>query len=120
VGTNINSVHSISPKEFDMASETTWRPHNTHGKLSPAREAALPESAFAFPSLRMLPLTGEAHVRSAIENFAQVKDASDEDRETAFANIQRAAGFYRVPMTETDWRQLGTRQMKPGYERPRK
>ena len=103
-----------------MTRETTWRPHNTHGKLSPAREAALPESAFAFPSLRMLPLTDEGHVRSAIENFAGVEGASGEDRETAFANIQRAAGFYRVPMTETDWRQLGTRQTPPGYERERK
>lgn len=103
-----------------MARETTWRPHSTHGKLSPAREAALPESAFAFPSLRMLPLTDEGHVRSAIENFTEVEGASDEDREHAFANIQRAAGFYRVPMTDTDWRQLGTRQMKPGYEQERK
>ena len=103
-----------------MARETTWRPHNTHGKLSPAREAALPETAFAFPSRRMLPLTGEGHVRSAIESFTGVEGVSDEEREIAFANIQRAAGFYRVPMTETDWRQLGTRQMKPGYERERK
>ncbi len=102
-----------------MARETTWRPHSTHGKLSPAREAALPDSAFAFPSRRMLPLTDEGHVRSAIENFTEVEGASDEEHEIAFANIQRAAGFYRVPMTETDWRQLGTRQVKPGYERER-
>lgn len=103
-----------------MAHETTWRPHSTHGKLSPAREAALPESAFAFPSRRMLPLTDEGYVRIAIEGFADVEGASDEDRELAFANIQRAAAFYRVPLTETDWRQLGTRQTPPGYEQRRK
>lgn len=103
-----------------MASEATWRPHSTHGKLSPAREAALPESAFAFPSQRKLPLTDEGHVRAAMEDFMQVEGVSDEDRESAFANIQRAAGFYRVPMIETDWRQLGTRRMRPGYEQGRR
>jgi len=102
-----------------MTHETTWRPHGTHGKLSPAREAALPESAFAFPSHRMLPLTDEGYVRIAIDGFAEVEGASDEDRELAFANIQRAAAFYRVPMTETDWRQFGTRKMKPRYQRER-
>ncbi len=100
-----------------MPRETTWRPHSTHGKLSAAREAALPDSAFAFPAQRALLLTDEGHVRSAIEDFHDVETASDEDREIAFANIQRAAAFYRVPMTETDWRQLGTRHVEPGYKR---
>lgn len=100
-----------------MAHETTWRPQSTHGKLSAAREAALPDSAFAFPARRALPLTDEGYVRSAIERFGHVEDVSDEDRELAFANIQRASAFYRVPITETDWRQLGTRQMEPGYKR---
>ncbi len=102
-----------------MARETTWRPHSTHGKLSGAREAALPDSAFAFPVQRALPLTDEGYVRNAIEGFKGVEGVSDEDRELAFANIQKAAGFYRVPMTETDWRQLGTRHVEPGYRRAR-
>ncbi len=101
-----------------MTRETTWRPYGTHGKLSPAREAELPDEVFAFPEQRALPLTSEGHVRSAIEDFDRVEDVSDEDRELAFANIRRAAQFYRVPMTETDWRQLGTRQVRPGYKRP--
>jgi len=100
-----------------MPSESTWRPHSTHGKVSAAKEAALPASAFAFPGQRALLLTDEGHVRSAIEHFHEVETASDEDRERAFANIQRAAAFYRVPMTETDWRQLGTRHVEPGYKR---
>jgi hypothetical protein len=99
-----------------MAHDVTWRPHPTHGKLAKAQEDALPESAFAFPTKRALPLTDEGYVRSAIENFTDVEDASDEERGVAFANIQRAAQFYRVPMTETDWRQLGTRHVEPGYK----
>ena len=34
-------------------------------------------------------------------------DGSDEDRELAFANIKKAANYYGVDMTETDWTQLG-------------
>lgn len=102
---------------FTVPRETTWRPYSTHGKLSAAKEAALPASAFAFPGVRALLLTDEGNVRSAIEGFHDVESVSDEDRELAFANIQRAAAFYRVPMTETDWRQLGTRHVEPGYKR---
>lgn len=100
-----------------MAQETTWRPHNTHGKLSAGQLAALPDTAFAFPGRRALPLTDEGHVRMAMEEFDQVEEATDAEREVAFANIQRAASFYRVSMTETDWRQLGTRHPEPGYLR---
>lgn len=100
-----------------MPSESTWRPYSTHGKVSASKEAALPTSAFAFPEHRALLLTDEGHVRNAIENFHDVEKVTDEDRELAFANIQRAAAFYRVPMTETDWRQLGTRHVEPGYKR---
>lgn len=98
--------------------QTTWRPFASHGKPSPGKEAKFPDSAFAFPTKRALPLTDEGYVRSAIENFHEVEDASDEDRELAFANIQRAASYYHVPMVDTDWRQLGTRQLEPGYKRP--
>lgn len=100
-----------------MEQEPTWRPHPTHGKLAKAQEDALPETAFAFPGRRVFPLTDEGYVRTAIEEFEQVEDVSDDDCELAFANIQRAAAFYRVPMTETDWRQLGTRHVEPGYKR---
>lgn len=100
-----------------MAHETTWRPHSTHGKLSAARQAELPDTAFAFPGARELPLTDGGYVRLAIEGFSEVAGVSDEDRDLAFANLQRAAGFYRVPMRETDWRQLGTRQADAPYKR---
>ncbi len=97
--------------------ETTWRPNDTHGKLSEAREAELPDSAFAFPKQRKEPLTGASHVRNALARFDQVEDVTDEDRELAFANIRRAAAHYHVEMTETDWRQLGKPRSKPTYER---
>lgn len=95
--------------------DTTWRPHGTHGKLTPGVESGLPDTAFAFPKQRALPLTDEGHVRAAIEGFRDVTETTDEERELAFANIRRAAAFYRVQMTETDWRQLGSRHVAPGY-----
>jgi hypothetical protein len=95
--------------------ESTWRPHPTHGKLAQAQLDALPKTAFAFPEHRALPLTDEGYVRSAIEDFDQVEGVSDDERGLAFANIQKAAHFYHVPMTETDWRELGSRHVEPGY-----
>ncbi|MBW6468611.1 MAG: hypothetical protein K0B85_05580 [Coriobacteriia bacterium] len=100
-----------------MADSTTWRPRDTHGKLSEAKERALPDSAFAFPKQRKGPLTGAAYVRDAINGFKEFDDVSDEDRDLAFRNIRKAAQHYNVEMTETDWRQLGTRQSKPGFQR---
>jgi hypothetical protein len=52
-------------------------------------------------------LTDASHVRNAIARFDQTIGVSDEDRELAFANIQKAAEYYDVGMTETDWHQLG-------------
>lgn len=100
-----------------MTGNTTWRPRDTHGKLSEAKENALPDSAFAFPKQRKGPLTGAAYVREAIAGFQEFDDVSDEDRDLAFRNIRKAAQYYQVQMTETDWRQLGTRPSKPGYQR---
>lgn len=100
-----------------MAGNATWRPQDTHGKLSEAREQGLPDSAFAFPKQRKGPLTGAAYVRDAIAGFSKFEDVSDEDRDLAFENIRKAAEHYHVAMTETDWRQLGTRSPKPSYQR---
>jgi hypothetical protein len=109
--------HSGLDRGFVMAGTATWRPRDTHGKLSIAKEAALPDSAFAFPGQRKAPLTGAAYVRDAIEHFGDFEDVSDEDRDLAFENIRKAAKHYHVHMSETDWRQLGTRPPRPGYSR---
>jgi len=100
-----------------MAGNATWRPRDTHGKLSEAKERKLPDSAFAFPKQRKGPLTGAAHVRDAIAHFGDFDDVSDEDRDLAFGNIRKASEHYHVDMTETDWRQLGPRPPSPGYRR---
>ncbi len=100
-----------------MAGNATWRPRDTHGKLSEAKERELPDSAFAFPAQRKGPLTGAAYVADAIARFGEFDDVSDEDRDLAFENIRKAAAHYHVTMTETDWRQLGTRTPRPGFRR---
>jgi hypothetical protein len=86
--------------------QATWQPHEEHGKLT--GKIDLPDSVFAFPKQRKEPLTDAAHVRNSIARFDQVIGVSDEDREQAFANIQKAARHYGVDMTETHWTQLGS------------
>lgn len=85
--------------------EPTWKPHEKHGRLT--KQSDLPDSVFAFPTQRKEPLTDASHVRNSIARFDQVIGVSDEDRELAFANIKKAAHYYGVDMTETDWTQLG-------------
>ena len=85
---------------------TTWKPYEKHGELT--ERSDLPDSVFAFPQERKEPLTDASHVRNAIARFDQVIDVSDEERELAFANIKRAADYYGVNMSESDWEELGS------------
>jgi hypothetical protein len=85
--------------------EATWKPHEKHGTLT--EQSDLPFTVFAFPKQRKEPLTDASHVRNAIARFDQVIGVSDDDRELAFANIKKAAKYYGIDMTETDWTQLG-------------
>lgn len=87
--------------------DTTWRAHEAHGTLSAADKKDLPDSVFAFPKDRKEPLTDAEHVRSALARFDQVKDVTDADRDTAFANIEKAAKHYGVEVEEQSWRELG-------------
>jgi len=87
--------------------KATWQPHEKHGELT--KRSDLPDSVFAFPKQRKEPLTDANHVRDAIARFDQTINVSDEDRELAFANIRKAANYYGIDMTETDWTQLGGR-----------
>jgi hypothetical protein len=88
-----------------MATEATWEPHEKHGDLT--ERSDLPDTVFAFPEQRKEPLTDADHVRDAVARFDQVIDVSDADRALAFANIQKAARYYGVNLSETDWHQLG-------------
>ena len=85
--------------------EPTWRPHEKHGRLT--MQSDLPDSVFAFPKQRKEPLTDAQHVRNAVARFDQVTDVSDEDRDLAFANIEKAAKHYDVDLSETSWHELG-------------
>jgi hypothetical protein len=82
----------------------TWEPHEKHGELT--MKSDLPDSVFAFPKQRKEPLTDAAHVRNAVARFDQVIDVSDEDRALAFANIEKAAKYYDVDLSETNWHEL--------------
>jgi hypothetical protein len=85
--------------------ETTWKPHEKHGRLT--TQSDLPDSVYAFPNQRKEPLTDAQHVRNALARFDQVIDVSDADRSLAFANIQKAASYYGVHVAEESWRDLG-------------
>lgn len=82
----------------------TWKPHAMHGHLT--SKSDLPDSVFAFPVQRKEPLTDAGHVRNAVARFNQVEDVSDADRTLAWANIESAAQYYGVELSETDWREL--------------
>lgn len=85
--------------------QATWTPHEKHGRLT--AKGDLPDTVFAFPNQRKEPLTDARHVRNAVARFDQVIDVSDDDRALAFANIEKAAQYYNVDLSETSWRDLG-------------
>jgi len=85
--------------------EATWEPYEEHGDLT--MRSNLPDTVFAFPKQRKEPMTDAQHVRNAVARFDQVIDVSDEDRALAFANIEKAAQYYGVDLSETNWRELG-------------
>jgi hypothetical protein len=84
---------------------STWMP-DEETKDNTAR-SKLPETVFAFPKQRKEPMTNASHVRNAVARFDQVLDVSDEDRALAFVNIEKAAKYYGVNLSETDWHELG-------------
>jgi hypothetical protein len=85
--------------------EATWNPHEKHGHLT--TQSDLPDSVYAFPKQRKEPLTDAQHVRNAVARFDQVIDVSDADRALAFANIEKAANYYDINLSETSWHDLG-------------
>jgi hypothetical protein len=85
--------------------KATWMPHEKHGRLT--EQSDLPDTAFAFPQQRKEPLTDAQHVRNSVARFNQVTGVSDDDRALAFANIEKAAKYYGVNLSEASWRELG-------------
>jgi hypothetical protein len=83
----------------------TWEPHDKHGHLT--KRSDFPDTVFAFPKERKEPLTDAKHVRNAVARFDQVIGVPDADRALAFANIKKAAKYYDVDLSETNWHELG-------------
>src|SRR5580698_2462349 len=94
--------------------ESTWEPFEEHGDLT--TRSNLPDTVFAFPKQHKEPMTDAQHVRNAVARFDQVLDVSDEDRALAFANIEKAAKYYGVNLSETDWHELGIHPNRHRFE----
>ena len=94
--------------------EPTWEPYLEHGQLT--TRSNLPETVFAFPKQRKEPMTDAQHVRNAVARFDQVLDVSDEDRALAFVNIEKAAKYYGVNLSETNWHELGSHPNRHRFE----
>jgi Family of unknown function (DUF6582) len=60
-----------------------------------------------FPEQRKEPLTDARRVRNAVARFDQVIGVSDADGVVAFVNIEKAAKYYNVNLSETSWHDLG-------------
>jgi hypothetical protein len=87
-----------------MDTTITWQPlaapydGNDNGKLDPRERRALPDSAFAFPQRRELPLVDAEHILAAARELARVVQVSTEERELAAANVRAAAAYYGVEL----------------------
>jgi hypothetical protein len=100
------------------AAAPTWQPHEVHGRVSTRSD--LPDTVFAFPRQRKEPLTDATHVRNAVARLDQVTDVSDADRALAFANIEKAAHYYDVDLSETGWEQVGVHPQPHREEQARR
>ena len=88
---------------------TAHKSHDSAHDLSTEDRKEMKASTYAFPAQRKEPLNDASHVRNAIARFDQVKDVTDSEREEAFRHIQAAAEKFGVEMTETHWKQLGSK-----------
>jgi hypothetical protein len=98
-----------------MTPSPTWKPFagdadaNHDHRLDAGERRDLPDTAYALPAQRKLPVTDAAHVRAALARFDQVEGVSDADRDLAFANLRKAAAHYGVEVAEERWQELGSR-----------
>ena len=92
-----------------MATTHKSHSHDTPNALDTEDRKEMSDSTYAFPKQRKEPLNDASHVRNAIARFDQVKDVTDSEREEAFRHIQAAAKKFGVEMTETHWKQLGSK-----------
>ena len=76
-------------------------------ELSEKQRDDLDEDQFAFPKERKEPLNNATHVRNAIARFNQVEGVSDDERDSAWRRIKKAADKHGVEVGEKSWRELG-------------
>jgi hypothetical protein len=76
-------------------------------ELSEKQRDHVDSDKFAFPKERKEPIHDAAHVRNAISRFNQVEDVSDDERDSAWRRIKKAADKHGVDVRETSWRELG-------------
>ncbi|MGE5619040.1 MAG: DUF6582 domain-containing protein [Sphingomonadaceae bacterium] len=69
-------------------------------RLSTAERAALPDSAFAAPEIRALPVHDAAHIRAALGRFSQTVFPSKAAAQAAARRIVEAAKEHGVPVSE--------------------
>jgi uncharacterized protein DUF6582 len=87
-----------------MEMHATWQPLaapydiNDNGKLDPRERRALPDSAFAIPHQRELPLVDEELTREAIAELRKLTGVTDEERRIAATNIREAARYFGIEM----------------------
>jgi hypothetical protein len=85
-----------------MELQATWQPLaapydiNDNGKLDPRERRALPDSAFAFPHQRELPLVDAELTLDAITELRRMTGVSEEERRIAATNIRAAARYFGV------------------------
>jgi len=88
-----------------MLERTTWRPlakpydENDNGKLDRRERRLLPDSAFALPVQRELPLVDAEHVEAAAKELPNLRPVTDEQRRAAAANIIAAAAYFGVEVS---------------------
>ena len=76
-------------------------------KLSAGERDDLERGDFAFPKQRKEPLENAGHVRNAVARFNQVKDVTDDERDSAWKRIEAAAKKHGVELSEKSWREIG-------------
>ena len=70
------------------------------GELNTKKRDKLPESSFAFPKERKMPLSDASHVRNAAARFNQVEGVSKTEKAAAKTKIEKAAKKHGVELSK--------------------
>jgi hypothetical protein len=87
-----------------MEMQATWQPLaapydiNDNGKLDPRERRALPDSAFALPHQRELPLVDAELTLEAIDELRTLTWVTEEERRIAATNVRAAARYFGLEM----------------------